>query len=75
VQRNAPEVCHEVQEWVEGEETECPVLYLKQFAPVFIAYNEIEEYGLPHSGGWAEQPAKLMQYVKLIRVVMRNKEL
>jgi len=61
-----------VQEWVEGEHTECPVLIANENSDVFRAYNYAEKGILPHSGGWAEQPAVLMRLVNIVKEVSAN---
>jgi len=35
---------------------------------VFRAANFAEKNILPHSGGWADQPAKLMRYIEIINL-------
>jgi hypothetical protein len=56
-----------VQEWVEGYETECPVQWIAEYSLVFRAYNYSEQGILPHSGGWADQPAKLMDMIAIVK--------
>jgi len=70
LQADAPKVCHTVQEWVEGEETECPVLFINEYAEAFKARKMLEKGILPHSGGYAEQPALLMRCVNIINEVV-----
>jgi len=50
-----------------GEETKCPVLFYAEFDHVFSAYKYHKEGILPHSGGWADQPANLMAFVEIIK--------
>jgi len=67
--------CHEKTEWVTGYVTdECPVMWINEYAVVFEAYNFMEKGFLPYRGGWAEQPAILMQYVDIVGEVVANNE-
>jgi len=57
-----------VIDWLDmGEETKCPVLFYAEFNHVFSAYKYHKEGILPHSGGWADQPANLMAFVEIIK--------
>ena len=52
-------------EWVEGLVTEeCPVLWLPEMMQVIHAHRYASQGILPHAGGWADQPAVLMQMVE-----------
>lgn len=42
----------------------CPVLWLGEFAQVARAWLWSQKGILPHAGGWADQPAVLMQLVE-----------
>jgi hypothetical protein len=42
------------------------VQYFGQFSTVFNAVNYYDKGHLPHSGGWAEQPAALMMMVETV---------
>lgn len=59
-----PLACKQQAEWVSGLVTECcPVLWLDDYTQVVRAHQYLDKGILPHSGGWAEQPAVLMQLV------------
>lgn len=49
-----------------GEETICPSIWHNEYADVFTAFDYLERNILPHSGGWADQPAKLMELVQIV---------
>ena len=66
VKNEAPTVCKKVQEWVDGYTTECPVQWVNEYSVVFQAYNYSDKGIMPNSGGWSEQPAKLMRFVDLV---------
>jgi len=42
------------------------VQWINEFSQVFIAANHAEKGTLPHAGGWADQPAKLMRFVDIV---------
>jgi len=46
------------------------VLYLNEYAGAFKARKMLEKGLLPHSGGYAEQPARLMRCVDIINEVV-----
>jgi hypothetical protein len=57
-----PLACKHEAEWVDGLVTEeCPVLWLQDFLPIIRAHLFMGKGILPHAGGWADQPAVLMQ--------------
>lgn len=57
-----PQACKQEAEWVEGLFTdECPVLWLQDYAQVARSHLFMQKGILPHDGGWADQPAVLMQ--------------
>jgi len=59
--------CFGNQEWIYGEITDrCPVMYVHEFNEAFVAYNHYQNGHLPHSGGWADQPAKLMTLMDIV---------
>jgi len=63
-----PLACKQEAEWVNGLVTECcPVLWLEEYAQVVRAHIYLEKGILPHAGGWAEQPAILMQLVEVFK--------
>jgi hypothetical protein len=43
------------------------VLWLDEYAQVIRTHLHLEKGILPHSGGWAEQPAVLMQLVETFK--------
>jgi len=54
-------------EWVTGEFTKCPSLWYNEYRVVFDAYVYwVDRNTLPHSGGWADQPARLMSLVDIV---------
>jgi len=58
--------CHGEAEWITGEITDrCPLMWAAEFATVFDAARWLDKGVLPHSGGWAEQPAILMQLAQV----------
>lgn len=60
-----PHACKHEAEWVDGLITaECPVLWLEDYAVIARAYLYQEKGFLPHAGGWADQPAVLMQLLE-----------
>jgi len=59
--------CFGENEWIYGEITDrCPVMYIHEFTDVFLAFNHYQQGYLPHSGGWADQPALLMHYMSIV---------
>ncbi len=60
--------CHGEAEWVDGEITDrCPMIWALEYHPVFEAANWMDQGVLPHSGGWADQPAALMALAKVVQ--------
>lgn len=51
---------------------ECPVLWLDEYATVVRAALHLKQGLLPHSGGWAEQPAILMQLAEIFNNEVRR---
>jgi len=66
VKREAPAVCNKEQEWVDEIISDCPVKFINENPLLFHAVLYKESGVLPNSGGWAEQPAKLMKYIGYI---------
>ena len=64
-----------MDEWVAGEITECPSKWFNEYALVFETHSYLDRGVLPHSGGWADQPAKLMMLAGFVasEVVRRDK--
>jgi len=59
--------CHGMKEWVVGHETDvCPVMWINEYSSAFDAYLWSDKGMLPFRGGWADQPAMLMQCVDII---------
>jgi len=56
-----------VQEWVEGIDSKCPAQDFDELGHAFETAHNLTNNILPHSGGYYDQPAKLMQYVKIIQ--------
>jgi hypothetical protein len=57
-----PQACKREAEWVDGLIThECPVLWLSEYVSIIRAHMFLQKGALPHTGGWADQPAVLMQ--------------
>ena len=53
-------------EWVKGVVSEtCPITYGEEFSLVMLASVENKKGRLPHAGGWADQPAKLMELMRI----------
>ena len=53
---------------MDGLVTECcPVLWIDEFATVIRTHIYLEKGILPHAGGWAEQPAVLMQLAETFK--------
>ena len=50
----------------------CPVLWLDEYAQVVRTHLYQDKGILPHSGGWAEQPAVLMQLAEVFRAEVIN---
>ena len=46
--------------------TECPVLSYGELSIVFEAAKQYNKGVMPHSGGWADQPAKLMRFISIV---------
>lgn len=46
-------------------ETECPVQWYGELDVVFVAADHYNRGMMPHAGGWADQPAKLMRFVTI----------
>jgi hypothetical protein len=66
---NKPHDCQHEAEWVDGLTSEqCPVLWLDKYSQVIKAYQYEERGILPHSGGWADQPALMMQMTEAFRL-------
>jgi len=60
-------------EWVDGHKTtECPVLWYPEFEVVFRGYEWLKLNKFPHGGGWADQPAVLMQLMEHVAAEVRN---
>jgi len=60
------ERCYGELEWVFGEITDrCPMIWAREYAIVFTAAAWMDRGVLPHSGGWADQPAVLMQLAQV----------
>jgi len=60
-----PRACRHEAEWVDGMVTEeCPVLWIPQLSHVIRGHLFAEKGILPHAGGWADQPAVLMQLIE-----------
>lgn len=52
----------EAVEWVKGVTSRvCPVTYSREFGMVVFSVEQAKKNHLPHSGGWADQPAVLME--------------
>jgi hypothetical protein len=59
--------CSGENEWVEGVISDCcPVVYLSEYSIVFETVRWLERGVLPYSGGWMEQPARLMDMVAVV---------
>lgn len=56
-----------MQEWVEDIVGKCPALDFAELNHAFETVNNLNDNILPFSGGYYEQPAKLMQYAKIIQ--------
>jgi len=68
--------CHGTTEWITGYITDrCPVVYVDEYALAFKAHVWAKRGFLPFSGGWAEQPAKLMEQVSIIMHEVNEVEL
>jgi len=39
---------------------ECPEVYVRQWGWAFRLWKTTRKHGLPFSGGWADQPARVM---------------
>jgi len=50
---------------VDGYVTICPVQWYKEMQVVFSAAKHYNNGFLPNAGGWADQPAKLMEFIKI----------
>jgi len=60
------EVCKESKptEWISGDFTlECPISHYRDYYRAVDAASHYRNGHLPHSGGWADQPAILMQLI------------
>lgn len=53
----------------------CPVLWLDEYVQVVRAHLYLDKGILPHAGGWADQPAALMQLVEIFRGELTRAEL
>jgi len=72
-----PDNCIESEpiEWIDGEHTlECPVVHIGEFITVFRAINWISKGVLPNAGGWADQPAKLIEFIEIAEGVQWQKK-
>ena len=49
-------------------ESVCPVQFISEFNDVFKAVNYLEKNILPNSGGWTDQPAKLMVFANVAQI-------
>jgi len=66
-----------LREWVEAKYTDgptvCPSLLVNELSEVFRAYSWHKSGHLPHSGGYAEQPHKLMEMLYIIDDVIEQR--
>jgi len=68
--------CNEELEYITGHVTKgCPVMYVSDYGVVFQSYIWAKRGFLPHDGGWADQPARLMQGVDIVWDVVAEEEL
>jgi len=59
--------CWGEAEWISGEITDrCPLMWARDYSVVFTAAHWLERGVLPHAGGWADQPAVLMELAGIV---------
>lgn len=63
---------NEPVEWVNDVISKtCPISHSAEFAAVVHSVTQSKRGHLPHSGGWADQPAVLMQMMDIYEAATR----